>query len=109
MPDAPKADEISILAAEKLLKDCRENNNWDIALEILKKFDKVRSEKIEKNDWYRMTRYLEVAIAKTKNNNNNNNNNDNSNDDKNNTSEENETEGEVVVVTGERTPVLPGI
>ena len=63
MPDAPKADEISVKEADELLKESKNNNDWESALNILRKFDQIRSEKIVKNDWYRMTRYLEIALA----------------------------------------------
>jgi hypothetical protein len=63
IPDAPKASETVCRAAADLLAASEENGDWDEALRILSAHDPVRSEKLPRNDWYRMRRYLEVALS----------------------------------------------
>ena len=65
IPDAPKASENSINRAKELLDALEkkgDEESWGQALEILRSYDPVRSEKIFRNDWYRLRRYLEVSL-----------------------------------------------
>ena len=63
MPDAPKASEKIERKAEALLKEVENDGRWEDAVEILAKFDTERAYSLGKNDWYRMRRYLEVALS----------------------------------------------
>jgi tRNA dimethylallyltransferase len=62
-PDAPKASEAVVRQAENLLKDAEANGQWEVAVDILSEHDGARAASLGKNDWYRMRRYLEVALS----------------------------------------------
>lgn len=62
-PDAPKASVSIERKAEELLKEAESNGRWSEAVEILSEYDEARATSLGKNDWYRMRRYLEVALS----------------------------------------------
>ena len=63
MPDAPKANAEVIKRAEDMLKPFQEASDWEAAVAVVSEYDRVRVEKLGKNDWYRLHRYLEVALT----------------------------------------------
>ena len=62
-PDAPKASESIEKKAEELLKEAENGGQWEEAIKILSEYDESRANSLGKNDWYRMRRYLEVALS----------------------------------------------
>ena len=63
MPDAPKADPSIVRQAEALLKEASDAGDWDAGVEVLRQLDPVRVATLGRNDWYRLHRYLEVALS----------------------------------------------
>lgn len=63
VPDAPKADASTVAEAAALLQNSIEGADWDAAVEIVSQYDSVRVAKLGRNDWYRIQRYLEVALS----------------------------------------------
>lgn len=63
MPDAPKAEQIDINKAAELIGEYEKSGDWKSAADIVSMYDKTRVEKLGENDWYRLRRYLEVALA----------------------------------------------
>jgi tRNA dimethylallyltransferase len=100
MPDAPKAENIDVNKAQELIGQYEESGDWDSAMNIVSMYDKTRVEKIGENDWYRLRRYLEVALAVRRIKGYDVNTNDISADDN--------SEDELLL-TGDREPALPGI
>ena len=62
VPDAPKATEFAQQESERLIGELEVSNRWEEAYHIALPYD-VRIEKLAKNDWYRLRRYLEVALT----------------------------------------------
>lgn len=62
-PDAPKASESIERKAEELLKEVESDGRWEEAVNILAEYDAERASSLGRNDWYRMRRYLEVALS----------------------------------------------
>jgi tRNA dimethylallyltransferase len=62
IPDAPRASEFALQETQRLIDDLQRRNQWDEAYKISVPFD-ARIEKLAKNDWYRLRRYLEVALT----------------------------------------------
>ena len=128
MPDAPKADEEAVKEAEGMLKSFVDSGNWDGAVSVVAKYDRQRSEKLGRNDWYRLHRYLEVALCVLRNNGRKNNDSSiagngdgdgdssdgilplkRSHDDEGEGDNVVEADGMSVIVTGRREKVLAGI
>lgn len=63
MPDAPKADEKTVKQAEEMLQDFEAAGDWERAVELVGNYDKSRVEKLGRNDWYRLHRYLEISLS----------------------------------------------
>ena len=63
MPDAPKAESIDVNKAQELIGQYETSGDWSYAMNIVSMYDKTRVEKLGENDWYRLRRYLEVALA----------------------------------------------
>jgi tRNA A37 N6-isopentenylltransferase MiaA len=63
MPDAPKADEKTVKQAEEMLQDFETAGEWEQAVELVGKYDKSRVEKLGRNDWYRLHRYLKCIYV----------------------------------------------
>jgi tRNA dimethylallyltransferase len=61
-PDAPKASEFAIQRAKHMLDHFELEKRWEDGLDILKSLDGERAARLPKNDWYRLRRYLEIAI-----------------------------------------------
>lgn len=64
IPDNPKASEEVIHKAEEMLRPFVDSNQWDEAVAVVDKYripDKPLS--MCRNDWYRLNRYLQVALA----------------------------------------------
>ena len=61
-PDAPKASEEALRRTNELINELEEQKKWDDAFDILKLHDPTRASKLPRNDWYRLRRYLEIAI-----------------------------------------------
>ena len=57
-PDAPKASAGAVEQADKLLRDC----SWENGLRILRDHDVTTD--FSENDWYRLSRALEIALDK---------------------------------------------
>lgn len=62
IPDAPKASEEALTRSAALIDEIERARDWDAAITILRQYDPARAEKIAKNDWYRLRRYLEIGI-----------------------------------------------
>ena len=62
MPDAPKASPEAVHRAGELLYEFEADKNWDKAFNVLVNYDPARASNIARNDWYRLRRYLEIAI-----------------------------------------------
>jgi tRNA dimethylallyltransferase len=62
-PDAPKADQSAKTKVNELISDFEENSLWDEALAVCRTYDSERFDKIGQNDWYRLRRYLEIAVS----------------------------------------------
>jgi tRNA dimethylallyltransferase len=98
IPDAPKGSEEAMQLVETLIGDYDRNNDWDSAIAVLQEYDPSRAGRMMKNDWYRLRRYLAVAIDLSKNKT------------KADGSEKLSTEdnkNEKSLLTAERTPLLP--
>lgn len=63
LPDAPKATAEIEQQAEELIGSHERANEWDEAVAVFMQYDSKRCEKLEKNNWYRLRRYLEVALS----------------------------------------------
>ena len=63
MPDAPKPSLEVIREANSFVDRFEKRGAWDEALEAAKEIDPVRVPKVARNDWYRMRRYIEVALS----------------------------------------------
>lgn len=61
VPDAPKASPVDQVEARRLLLEASED--WDRAVEIVSQYDPARTRRLGRNDWYRLQRYLEVALS----------------------------------------------
>ncbi len=61
-PDAPRASEKTIKKVKILLDHLEMENNWNRGLAILQSYDSNRAELLPRNDWYRLRRYIEVAV-----------------------------------------------
>lgn len=76
MPDAPKSNETSTKIVNSLLSKwhlqgqrCESlvkanEGDWDEAISVLYSYDPIRAKSLSRNDWYRLRRYLEVAVSK---------------------------------------------
>jgi tRNA dimethylallyltransferase len=62
IPDAPKATAEVEARVSELIGELENAGRWDDALQILLQHDPVRGSKITVNDWYRLRRYLEIAV-----------------------------------------------
>lgn len=62
VPDAPMASEYAVQTSVELLQDAFSTKNWPLAVSILESYDSNLASKLSANDWYRMHRYLEIAI-----------------------------------------------
>lgn len=62
IPDAPKASEEALTKSPALIDEIERARDWDAAITILRQYDPTRAEKIARNDWYRLRRYLEIGI-----------------------------------------------
>jgi tRNA dimethylallyltransferase len=63
IPDAPKADEEVVKQADSMLQGFVAAGDWAGASALVSLYDRPRVEKLGKNDWYRLRRYLEVALS----------------------------------------------
>eukprot|EP00633_Aureoumbra_lagunensis_P004629 CAMPEP_0197309114 /NCGR_PEP_ID=MMETSP0891-20130614/7676_1 /TAXON_ID=44058 ORGANISM="Aureoumbra lagunensis, Strain CCMP1510" /NCGR_SAMPLE_ID=MMETSP0891 /ASSEMBLY_ACC=CAM_ASM_000534 /LENGTH=424 /DNA_ID=CAMNT_0042794001 /DNA_START=225 /DNA_END=1499 /DNA_ORIENTATION=+ len=63
-PDAPAASAAAVEKAEELLFDCRATDNWSGAVAILAQKNSERAATIEFNNWYRLSRALEIEIQR---------------------------------------------
>lgn len=64
-PDAPKASEEALRKTNELIDNLEAEKKWEEAFTILTSYDAIRAAKLPKNDWYRLRRYLEIAIELT--------------------------------------------
>jgi tRNA dimethylallyltransferase len=62
IPDAPKASPEAVARAALLIGKMEQAKQWDEAVEVLKQYDTSRFEKLTRNDWYRLRRFLEIAL-----------------------------------------------
>ena len=62
-PDAPKSSEYAIQESERLIGHLHRNQDWMDAVHIAEQYDPKRISKLPKNDWYRLRRYLEIALT----------------------------------------------
>lgn len=69
VPDAPKATEEVVTQVEDLIGNLESARDWEKGLEVLRGHDPQRAEQIERNDWYRLRRSLEIALSLRKGNN----------------------------------------
>lgn len=62
IPDAPAGSELAQRLSKELLASAESTKNWPAALSILESYSPSLANKLSLNDWYRMRRYLEIAI-----------------------------------------------
>jgi tRNA dimethylallyltransferase len=62
IPDAPAGSELAQRLSKELLASAESTKNWPVALSILESYSPSLANKLSLNDWYRMRRYLEIAI-----------------------------------------------
>jgi tRNA dimethylallyltransferase len=62
IPDAPKASTRAVEEASRLLEPFELIGDWENGYKVLAQYDEERAKKLHKNDWYRLKRYLEVAL-----------------------------------------------
>lgn len=62
-PDAPEATTEITEQARAMLNEAENDRDWYAAVEIVREYDRVRIDKLAKNDWYRLRRYLEVGLS----------------------------------------------
>lgn len=58
-PATPPADDQARRRVEHAIKSC--DGSWDAGIALLAERDPQRAEKLNKNDWYRLTRALEIV------------------------------------------------
>jgi len=65
VPDAPKATEETTIYVKNLLADYSERGAWEEAMVKCRAMfrDPSRVDKLSANDWYRLSRYLEVELT----------------------------------------------
>jgi tRNA dimethylallyltransferase len=63
IPDAPKPTSSVSVEVLKLIGEAEQRNEWDVALSIVARYDTIRAKQLSRNDWYRLKRYLEIAIS----------------------------------------------
>lgn len=63
VPDAPKSDEAVRARVQGLLQDAEQRGDWETGLAELSRLDPARALKLSRNDWYRLSRYLEITLA----------------------------------------------
>jgi len=63
VPDAPKASPYALEESERLIGDLERGGNWDEAFQAVTALDPIRTPKLPRNDWYRLRRYLEIALT----------------------------------------------
>jgi tRNA dimethylallyltransferase len=68
-PDAPEATTEITEQARTMLNNAETERDWYAAVEIVREYDPVRIDKLAKNDWYRLRRYLEVGLSVQRNGN----------------------------------------
>lgn len=59
-PATPKAAPDARQKATELIADAQVANDWDAAIAVLQERDPVRAARLNRNDWYRLVRALEV-------------------------------------------------
>jgi len=62
IPDAPRASEFAHGEAERMIGDLQRQGKWEEAFAIAVPLD-ARIQKLAKNDWYRLRRYVEIALT----------------------------------------------
>lgn len=62
VPDAPKASIETVQTVNNLINEFEVSKRWDDALAVLNTHNPTMASKLFPNDWYRLRRYLEVAI-----------------------------------------------
>jgi tRNA dimethylallyltransferase len=107
IPDAPKGSEEAMQLVETLIGDYDRNNDWDSAMAVLQEYDPSRAGRMMKNDWYRLRRYLAVAIDLSKNKPKGDGTEKLSTEDTGSDNEEEKKGNEKSLLTAERTPLLP--
>ena len=60
-PEAPKSSPEASARAQAVVDDCK--GNWSAGVEVLSEVDPVSAQRINRNDWYRLARALEVWYA----------------------------------------------
>lgn len=63
VPDAPKATPHITARAKEILQESESRNDWDAGVEVARQYDPERVDKLPRNDWYRLRRFIEVALA----------------------------------------------
>lgn len=63
LPDAPLPSVQVVQRAQELLQEAETAQNWDKGMEVLREHDPAREKFPLVNDWYRLKRYLEVALS----------------------------------------------
>lgn len=62
-PDAPKGSDDLRKQVAQQLRELERAGDWEAGLLLLQKLDSSRAEKLFRNDWYRLSRYLEIAYS----------------------------------------------
>ena len=64
-PEAPKSDPKVAAAIKKQLGPLEEQGHWEQGLALLQETDPTRAASLNRNDWYRLQRALEIAQLST--------------------------------------------
>ena len=61
--DNPKGSKIVYEAVQLLIKPYEANKNWDEAIGVFGRNDPDKVQALSRNDWYRLSRFMEISIA----------------------------------------------
>jgi tRNA dimethylallyltransferase len=60
--DAPQKSEMAAALASSLTTEYEQLGDWENGINILREYDPERANQLQRNDWYRLKRSLEIAI-----------------------------------------------
>jgi tRNA dimethylallyltransferase len=61
--DNPKGNKDVYEAVQLLIKPYEMNKSWDEAIEVFGRYDPNKVQTLSRNDWYRLSRFIEISIA----------------------------------------------
>lgn len=66
IPDNPQSSNEVYERSQELISPYEKNNQWDLAIENLCSYDENKIRTLNKNDWYRLSRCIEISMTKSK-------------------------------------------